>query len=96
MENNIRELRKHLFETLEALKRKEDPMEIDRAKAISQVAQTIIDSARVEVKFAEMTGQESQSEFLAAPKPPRLNGQLPQRIVAPKGLSTGKDLGKES
>ena len=94
-ENNIKELRKHLFETIEGLKNKENPMEIERAKAISQVAQTIIDSARVEVKFAELTGQESRSDFLEAPKAPRPNGQLPQRVPQ-KGLSTGKDLGRES
>ena len=63
MPNNITELRRHLFETLEALKRSDNPMEIDRAKAISQVAQAIIDSARVEVKFAEMTGQETVSRL---------------------------------
>jgi len=93
MPNNITELRKHLFETLEALKRTDSPMEIDRAKAISQVAQTIIDSARVEVKFAELTGQETSSEFLPQPKQPRPNGQLPQETPAHKGLSTGKHLG---
>jgi hypothetical protein len=92
MPNNITELRKHLFETLEALKRSDSPMEIDRAKAISQVAQTIIDSARVEVKFAELTGQETSSEFLPLPKP-RPNGQLPKETPAHKSLSTGKNLG---
>jgi len=91
MPNNITELRRHLFETLEALKRSDNPMEIDRAKAISQVAQAIIDSARVEVKFAEMTGQETVSEFLPQPKAPRPNGHLPEPA---KGLGTGKHLGK--
>lgn len=93
MANNITELRKHLFETLEALKRKDNPMEIDRAKAISQVAQTIIDSARVEVKFAELTGQETTSQFLPQPTHPRPNGQLPAKTSPPVGLSTGKHLG---
>ena len=93
MANNITELRKHLFETLEALKRKDNPMDIDRAKAISQVAQTIIDSARVEVKFAELTGQESSSEFLPPP-PKRPNGHLPEHALPEKGLETGKHLGR--
>jgi hypothetical protein len=92
MAHDIKELRKHLFETIEGLKSTDKPMEIERAKAISQVAQTIIDSARVEVKFAELTGQEAQSEFLAEKKP-RPNGQLPQETPAHKGLSTGKHLG---
>ncbi len=37
-------------------------MELDRAKAICQTAQTIIDSARVEVKYIEVTGQEEKSK----------------------------------
>lgn len=94
--HDIKELRKHLFETIEGLKSEEKPMDIDRAKAISQVAQTIIDSARVEVKFAELTGQETQSDFLAEKKQPRPNNQLPERTVPAKGLSTGKSLGTEA
>jgi hypothetical protein len=48
--NKLSDLRDHLFETLEALKDPEKPMEIARAKAIADVAQTIINSATVEVK----------------------------------------------
>jgi hypothetical protein len=51
--NKITDLRDHLFETLEALKDPDKPMELDRAKAISQVAQTIIDSAKVEVELVK-------------------------------------------
>lgn len=50
--NKISDLRDHLFETLEALKDPDKPMEIERAKAISDVAQTIINSAKVEVDMA--------------------------------------------
>jgi len=32
-------------------------MEIERAKAVCQTAQTIIDSARTEIKYIEVTGQ---------------------------------------
>lgn len=56
MKNKIEDLRNHLFATLEALRDKESPMDIDRAKAISQVAGTIIETAKVEVKFLELTG----------------------------------------
>ncbi len=51
--NTIRDLRDHLFETIEALKDPESPMEIERAKAISGVAQTIINSAMAEIKLLE-------------------------------------------
>lgn len=56
MKNKIDDLRNHLFETLEALKDKENPMEIDRAKAIAQVAGVIVESAKVECQFVELTG----------------------------------------
>jgi hypothetical protein len=67
--NRIADLRDHLFETLEALKDKEAPMELDRAKTICQVAQTVINSAKVEVEYlrtaSEMLGQtaELKAEF---------------------------------
>jgi len=49
--NRITDLRDHLFETLEALKDKDNPMDLERAKVIAQVSQTIINSATVEVKL---------------------------------------------
>ena len=50
MKNKMSDLRDHLFEVLERLKdpEPETPMDIDTAKAIIGVADTIIDSARVE------------------------------------------------
>ena len=47
------DLREHLFEVLERLKdpEPETPMDIDTAKAIVGVADTIIDSARVENEY---------------------------------------------
>lgn len=55
--SNINTLRGHLFATLEALQDKEKPMDIDRALAVSQVAQTIINTAKVEVDHAKVTGK---------------------------------------
>lgn len=56
MARNIDDLRNHLFETLEALKDKKNPMDIERAKAIAGVAQVIINSAKVEVQNACVNG----------------------------------------
>lgn len=56
MSDTIADLRKHLFETIEALKAKEKPMELARAKAIANVAQVVINSAKVEVDFMRMRG----------------------------------------
>ncbi len=61
--NKMSDLRNHLFETLEALKDEDKPMEIQRAKAISDVAQTIIESAKVEIQFMEAVGAVGTSEF---------------------------------
>lgn len=74
--NDITGLRGHLFETLAALRDPEKPMDIDRAKAIAEVARGIVDSAKVEVEFIKATGGKG-SGFIAeleAPKPgqPRL------------------------
>lgn len=56
MQNKIDDLRNHLFATLEALRDKDEPMDLERAKTISTVAQTIINSAKVECDFIELTG----------------------------------------
>jgi hypothetical protein len=54
--NKISDLRDHLFETLEALKDQENPMDIERAKAVADVARVIVDTAKVEVSFLETVG----------------------------------------
>ncbi len=61
MSNNIDDLRMHLFDALKGLK--DGTIKIDQAKAMSEVAQTIINSAMVEVKHAQVTGQKG-SAFL--------------------------------
>lgn len=63
--NKITDLRDHLFETLEQLKDPEKPMDIERAKAVADVARVIIETAKVEVKAAEVFGVE-RSAFLGA------------------------------
>lgn len=51
MKNKMTDLRDHLFATLEALQDPDKPMEIERAKAIADVAKVLVDSAKVEVAF---------------------------------------------
>lgn len=63
--NTMQDLRNHLFETLEALKDDEKPMDIDRAKAVCEVAEQLINSARVEVKFMEVTGENIESDMMS-------------------------------
>lgn len=82
MKNSIDDLRDHLFETLEALKDPDSPMDIKRAKTISEVAQTVINTAKVELDFVELTGLEA-SGFLDAAKRPALPkpGSTPSRVT---------------
>lgn len=57
MPKTLDDLRDHLFATLDAMRDTEKPMDIDRAKAISEVAQTVINSARVEVDYVRALGR---------------------------------------
>lgn len=90
MKNKMSDLRNHLFETLEALKDDEKPMDLDRAKRISEIAQTIINSAKVEVEFMEATGADLTGEFFddqyrsgtSVPRTRQLErGRMPEREI---------------
>lgn len=73
--NDINALREVLFDTLRGLKNKEDPLDVDRAKAINETAQTIINTAKVEVDFCRTTGQTIASNFI----PEKVGGETPTR-----------------
>lgn len=64
MKNKIEDLRNHLFATLEDLRDEDKPMEIERASAIAKVAQVIVNSATLEVKFMNATGRNPKSGFI--------------------------------
>ncbi len=49
MANDINTLRDALFETLRGLRARENPIETERARAINETAQTIINSAKLEI-----------------------------------------------
>lgn len=61
--DKIQDLRHHLFETIEMLK--DGDIEIEKAKAISEVAQVIINSAKVEVQFLKEMGSNRHTGFIA-------------------------------
>lgn len=67
--NNIMELRDILFDTIRQLKDKDAPLDIERAKAINETAQVIINTAKVEVDYAKATGNSNQSHFLTTEQP---------------------------
>lgn len=66
---HIDEVRTALMGTLNDLRDKTNPMDIDRAKAVAQVAAVLVDSARVENDYLKITGQVN-SGFLEAGKNP--------------------------
>lgn len=67
----ITDLRRHLFAALNGLTNKDAPMEIDRARAVADIAQTIINSAKVEIEHMKVSGG-SGSRFLGSEEPPAL------------------------
>ena len=78
MKNKMSDLRNHLFETLEELKDKDKPMDIARAKAVSDVAQTLINAAKVELQAMELMGVDKPAPFfdhspVPQPNPPQLS-----------------------
>jgi hypothetical protein len=85
MKNTIEDLRNHLFATLESLRDEEKPMDLGRAKEIANVARVIVDSAKVEVEFAEVTGAILSTKFL--PTEDERPGDLhPKSATRPRSL----------
>ncbi len=72
MKNKLIDLRNHLFATLEGLQDEDKPLDVDRAMAISDVAQKIINTGKLELHMLDLVGQKAHSEFLGSfpPAPP--------------------------
>ncbi|CAM2143676.1 conserved protein of unknown function [Pararobbsia alpina] len=81
--SNITDLRAHLMDTLAALKDKDNPMDVDRARAVAQVASVIVDTAKVEVDFLKVTGAAGDSGFLGTKQEKPTPGAIEQ---TPTGL----------
>lgn len=66
MKNKIEDLRNHLFETIEKLTDDDKPMPLDRARAVADVAQVIINSAKLEVDYIRAIGSKGvvKTEFI--------------------------------
>ena len=77
MKNKIEDLRNHLFATLEGLLDTDKPMELDRAKTVAEVAQVVINSAKVEVEFLKATDSVRGTGFI--PDDAKLIPSGPQR-----------------
>lgn len=63
---HIDAVRQSLMDTLADLRNKDKPMEIDRARAIAEVANVLVSTAKVECEYLKLTGQD-RSNFLETP-----------------------------
>lgn len=92
---HIDAVRAELLATLKDLRNREQPIDIDRARAVAQVASVLVDSARVEVDYIKATGQNA-APFLEAPPSvptpsasegsgPLLTGMAPSKVHRLKG-----------
>ena len=63
----ITAMREHLMATLASLRDRENPMDVDRARAMAQVAGVLVESAKVEVEFLKVTGNDSSAFLTTAP-----------------------------
>lgn len=84
---DLKGLRDHLFDTIERLKDKDNPMEVERARAIADVAGVILDSAKVEIGYMRVTGAASESDFISTSERPR---SLPP-AAPPRAIADGKN-----
>lgn len=57
-DNTLEALREQLFATIRDLRDPAKPMDIERGRAISDVARRVIESAKVEVDYVKATGRE--------------------------------------
>jgi hypothetical protein len=65
--DKIQDLRHHLFETIEMLKDKD--IDIATAKAIAEVGQVIVNTAKVEVSFIRATQSTDDTGFIQLKNP---------------------------
>ena len=63
---HIDQVRQALLATLTDLRDRENPMDIERAKAVATVAGVLVDTAKVENEYLKITGQD-RSNFLEQP-----------------------------
>lgn len=80
MSNNITTVRQHLLDTLADLRNRDNPMEIDRARAVADVARVLVDSAKVEVDFIKASGA-AGSDFMQPEESTEGSSALPNGIT---------------
>lgn len=87
--SDIKELREHLFATLRGLK--DGSINVDQARAVSDVAQVLINTAKVEVDYLRATGQQSGTGFVPVLEDKGGNRQGGKRVTSTGTLTTLAD-----
>lgn len=80
-DNHISDVRRHLFAQLEALADTTKALDLDRQRAVCETAQTIINSAKVEVDYLKVIAGAGEIKFLETPDP--ADGEETQALPAP-------------
>jgi len=84
VKNKLSDLRDHLFAALEGLSDDEKPMDIERARAVAEVAQVVINSAKLEVEVLKLyDGRMRGSDFVPVQPLEQLTGR--QRPALERG-----------
>lgn len=78
MSKNINDLRDRLFAALDGLADDKKPLEIERAKAIADVARVIVDSAKAEISLLQATGAKHVGTQF-----------IPATVAGPRQLTAG-------
>lgn len=64
---HITQVRQSLLDTLADLRNRDNPMDVERARAVAQVASVLVDTAKAEIDYLKVTGAD-HSSFLDAPE----------------------------
>jgi hypothetical protein len=54
VKNKIEDLRNHLFAALEGLADRDNPLDLERARAIADVGRVVVDTAKAEIHFLQV------------------------------------------
>jgi hypothetical protein len=89
VKNKIQDLRDALFATLEDLRDPEGKLTLDRARAINETAQTIINTAKVKLQYIDLIGAGMATGFIEPRQTaPALTG--PQMPARPRLVGVGE------
>lgn len=82
MNKDINDLRNHLFAALDGLADRVNPMKVERAKAIADVARVIVDTAKAETQLLQAIGARGTgTKFI--PGPPEGTTAAHRRLPGP-------------